>query len=813
MNRPVNTWLAFLGCLALLVAGMGWVTVHTLRLERERQQAAQEAENKERVRLALWRLDFQASTLVIRENARPPEAFRAFHAPEGFFNRDNTEVKKGEVLAPSPLLGVPPDLVMLHFQLDGQGKATSPQAPSGNARTLALQNYLELADIQNAETRLQQLRILLARPGNGARVGAPQISQRAVQRDEVSAAGGALSNGQMLCAWNAFPPGELPASMPALAGGEVAVTEPAARPAAAVAPAAVAKPMEQSLGKDAYEKGSLAYENTLRKNAVESQKVETLPQQRQMKEKAPMPSRSTSSMDGKEVASSSSLPSSSSGYMRGKQEAKKENAKADISAPKRSAEVYGNSSTSAAAVAGSKLQRDDDATMEKLRPGEHAPQAQQDMDSARKVELQGTLSRAQQPSFPDPGSKNATNMGTLGANAGLPANAPIAAAAPALPVLAPAAPITAEPMPASAPPLVAAAKPLQGFWIEDTLLLTREATLDGARVLQGVWLDWPKLREQWLAQVRDLFPQATLVPAANALPAQPILDDPLRLASLPVKLVTGPMAMAPAPLWTPMRSALAVAWLCVGLAAAAVGAVLFGTVALSERRAAFVSAVTHELRTPLTTFRLYSEMLASGMVKDEEQQRNYLGTLEAEAGRLSHLVENVLAYARIERGSARAQVEKVSIGEVLDRVVPRLRQRAEQAGMEIAVDASEEERKTLLRVDVAALEQILFNLVDNACKYAAPRAADRTIHVQASTNGPLAMLRVRDHGAGIAPQERRRIFRPFHKSADKAAHSAPGVGLGLALCERLSKALGGRLSLEKSTAGSGASFVLELPRV
>jgi signal transduction histidine kinase len=251
----------------------------------------------------------------------------------------------------------------------------------------------------------------------------------------------------------------------------------------------------------------------------------------------------------------------------------------------------------------------------------------------------------------------------------------------------------------------------------------------------------------------------------------------------------------------------------VGLAGIAVGAVLFGTVALSERRAAFVSAVTHELRTPLTTFRLYSEMLASGMVRDEEQKKNYLGTLEAEAGRLSHLVENVLAYARIERGSARAQVESVSIGDILDRVVPRLRQRAEQAGMEIAVDANDEERKTMLRVDVAALEQILFNLVDNACKYAAPRAADKTIHVQAATRGPLAMLRVRDHGAGIAPRERRRVFRPFHKSADKAAHSAPGVGLGLALCERLSKALGGRLSLEKGPAGSGASFVLELPRV
>jgi signal transduction histidine kinase len=184
--------------------------------------------------------------------------------------------------------------------------------------------------------------------------------------------------------------------------------------------------------------------------------------------------------------------------------------------------------------------------------------------------------------------------------------------------------------------------------------------------------------------------------------------------------------------------------------------------------------------------------------------------LEAEAARLSHLVENVLAYARIERGSAKTHTEYVGIGEILDRVLPRLRQRATQASMDIAVEADEEDRRVKLRVDVSALEQILFNLVDNACKYAAPRAADRTIHVQAVKRGPIAMLRVRDHGGGIAPSERRSIFRPFHKSADQAAHTAPGVGLGLALCVRLSKALGGKLSLEK-VPGWGASFVLELP--
>lgn len=678
MNRPSHIWMVFGICLVLLLSAMGWVTWHTLRLERERQATAAEAQKQERLRLALWRLDFQASTLVIRENARPPQDFRSFHAPEGFFGKDNRELKKGDVLAPSPLLGLPPELVVLYFQFDTQGRTTSPQVPEGPLRKLALDNYLEARELELAEAKLKTIRELLAKPGSATQVGMAQAPEGHAQViPSLNAGRPSLTNGQALCAWNSLPP----ISTSSLPGG---VMNPVAPPSSAPAPAnAPVTPQGIQVTQA---------ENIVRNRAVEAQKLETLPQQLSVKGKA----------------GSQAVP-----------------------------------------PVGKQMRRPLPAT----------------------------------PQVAD------TEVG----------------AAPATPPLSfdddAVATLTAS-----------AAKPLQGFWIENTLLLTREASVDGVRMFQGVWIDWSKLSEQWLAQVRDLFPKATLSPASNVLPGQSVPEDPLRLASLPVRLVTGPLSPNSVLTWTPLRSSLVIAWLCVGLAAAAVGLVLHGTVSLSERRAAFVSAVTHELRTPLTTFRLYSEMLASGMVREEEQQRTYLGTLEAEAARLSHLVENVLAYARIEKGSARAQVEKASIGDILDRTLPRLKQRADQAGMEIVVEADEADRKKLLRVDVSALEQILFNLVDNACKYAAPRASEKTIHLQAVTRGPLAMLRVRDHGAGISPGERKRVFRAFHKSADQAAHSAPGVGLGLALCERLSRELGGRLSLEK-LPDTGASFVLELPTV
>jgi signal transduction histidine kinase len=348
---------------------------------------------------------------------------------------------------------------------------------------------------------------------------------------------------------------------------------------------------------------------------------------------------------------------------------------------------------------------------------------------------------------------------------------------------------------------------LKPFWLGDNLVLARRGPQDGGAVVQGVWLNWPHLRATLLDSARDLLPGARLepVPAGSGAP------DARRLAALPVRLIPGPVPAASFAPWTPVRFSLALAWAGVLLAAAAVAILLHGILALSERRAAFVAAVTHELRTPLTTFRMYSEMLAEDMVPDAAQRQTYLRTLCAESGRLSHLVENVLAYARLERGSARRRVERVPLGELLQRVQPRLQERAIQAGMSLRETVDAPTASTTVCVDVSAVEQILFNLVDNACKYAAPDSTEKVIHLEALPEpGKYALLRVRDHGQGISAAGAKRLFQPFSKSANEAAHSAPGVGLGLALCRRLSRSLGGDLRLDAS-GGRGAAFVLSLP--
>lgn len=348
--------------------------------------------------------------------------------------------------------------------------------------------------------------------------------------------------------------------------------------------------------------------------------------------------------------------------------------------------------------------------------------------------------------------------------------------------------------------------PLRALWLDRELLLAHRVSLEGRFVVQGCWLNWTNLKQSLLAGVADLLPAADLQPR---LEPNGNRQDRL-LAALPVKLVSGPLDFGPAPAWSPVRVSMAVAWFCVGLAGVAVAVLLHGALSLSERRGAFVSAVTHELRTPLTTFKMYSEMLAEGMVQEETKRRQYLATLCSEANRLSHLVENVLAYARLERGSARSGVQKLTLGELLVRVKPRLAQRAEQAGMTFVEDATDGVLQTVVHVDVPAVEQILFNLVDNACKYAAPTATEKLIHLEALAEGKCAMLRVRDHGQGISAAGAKRLFRPFAKSAHEAAHSAPGIGLGLALCRRLSRSLGGDLRWDAKVQG-GACFELRLP--
>ncbi|QDU30047.1 Sensor histidine kinase YycG [Anatilimnocola aggregata] len=342
----------------------------------------------------------------------------------------------------------------------------------------------------------------------------------------------------------------------------------------------------------------------------------------------------------------------------------------------------------------------------------------------------------------------------------------------------------------------------QPLWLGGRLLLARRVQIGNQVRVQGCWLDWPALQRRLKEEVADLLPNVDLTPVTST---EPIKLSRL-LASLPVQLSVPMPAAEPAP-FSPIRVSLLVAWSCLILVSIAAAITLQSVVTLSERRASFVSAVTHELRTPLTTFRMYAEMLAGGMVPEAEQRQRYLETLRVEADRLAHLVDNVLQYARLERTNPSRRRQQVAVHELFERMQERLADRASQAEMQLVVQTESCPDQTLV-TDPQAVEQILFNLVDNACKYAA-HADKKEINLSVTCLAEKLLICVRDFGPGISSAGRKKLFRPFSKSVHDAAHSAPGVGLGLALCERLARDLGGRLQFQP--AEPGCNFCLSLP--
>ncbi len=343
------------------------------------------------------------------------------------------------------------------------------------------------------------------------------------------------------------------------------------------------------------------------------------------------------------------------------------------------------------------------------------------------------------------------------------------------------------------------AGPLAPLWLGDGpepgLAFVRVARAEAQVSLQGFLLDWPRARSRLRASIADLFPDARLAPRRGPAPDTGLAAIPVTLETTAPETNLGGR--------TATRLQLGVVWLAALIALAAVGLTLRTSFDIAERRGRFVSAVTHELRTPLTTFRMYAQMLADGMVTDPEQRAIYLRTLEAESERLSALVANVLAYARLEGGRHPQRRAAITGGALVDRVAPALSRRAAQAGVPLRITCSGDAGRGF-ELDAESVEQILFILVDNACKYAATDAG-----VDVVLDAGRGEFVVSDHGPGIGPEHARAVFEPFDRGGLDAAGGIPGVGLGLALARDLARAIGGELSLG-GAPDAGAHFRLRL---
>lgn len=345
--------------------------------------------------------------------------------------------------------------------------------------------------------------------------------------------------------------------------------------------------------------------------------------------------------------------------------------------------------------------------------------------------------------------------------------------------------------------------PLTAFWDNDKLLLARQLRMDEVAI-EGWELDWNKLQLEMKEQISDLLPNAEF----RAVVDVATQSSPDMLVSIPCLLIPGSVAGnfedTVSNKVLPVQYVLLALWLGVITAAGATGFLLGGALRLSDRRAAFVAAVTHELRTPLTTLQLYSEMLGSGMIQSEETKQSYLQTLQNEVQRIVHLVENVFAYARLEKGRKPRSFERIALSDLMSRSSIRLQKLAERAEMELVVEPSEAWEAEIVG-DSSMIEQILVNLVDNAGKYAKD-ADDRRIFLIASEEANFIHVAVEDRGDGFAKLKSRQS--PFSKSVQQAAESAPGIGLGLAISQRFAHELGGKLLIGNTENGAKVTLIL-----
>ena len=248
------------------------------------------------------------------------------------------------------------------------------------------------------------------------------------------------------------------------------------------------------------------------------------------------------------------------------------------------------------------------------------------------------------------------------------------------------------------------------------------------------------------------------------------------------------------------------------LAILAAGALLVRQARLSEleaaRKTSFVANVSHELKTPLTTIRLYAELLAEGRVRDEARRVDYLETIGRETQRLGRLVANVLDFSRLEQGKKKYAPAPLDLAEDLRRLAETHGPRMAAAGLAMRVEAPGSLR---LATDRDAVEQIVLNLLDNACKYAVEGGeVSLRLRSEASPSGEVARLVVADRGPGVPEAQRERIFEKFHRVDDRLTAEKAGVGLGLSIARQLARGLGGDLRCE-AAEGGGAAFVLTLP--
>jgi signal transduction histidine kinase len=219
---------------------------------------------------------------------------------------------------------------------------------------------------------------------------------------------------------------------------------------------------------------------------------------------------------------------------------------------------------------------------------------------------------------------------------------------------------------------------------------------------------------------------------------------------------------------------------------------------LMAMRTEFVSTVTHELKTPIATIRAIADALLRGRLNGDGI-REYAGLLVQESRRLTRLVDNLLAYARVTDVTELYSYERVAPAELIEDSIGGFQQQLTDGHFDVVSDVPLD--LPLVRGDRTALRLALDNLIDNAIRYSGEH---RWIRVGARRSDSSVVIEVRDHGVGIPPEEIQAVQRRFVRGHRTRTH---GSGLGLAIVKRVAAHHEGRFELHSEVGvGTRASF-------
>jgi signal transduction histidine kinase len=223
----------------------------------------------------------------------------------------------------------------------------------------------------------------------------------------------------------------------------------------------------------------------------------------------------------------------------------------------------------------------------------------------------------------------------------------------------------------------------------------------------------------------------------------------------------------------------------------------------------FAAGVSHELRTPLAIICSAADNLATGVITSGPQVKDYGVLIRNEGGRLTSMVDQILAFVAQESGRVRYDLQPLEVEGFIEQVLAASRNLIESSGL--CLEKQIQPDLPLVRADAVALAQCLQNLISNAVKYGSEGGMIRLrAERHVTSHGEAIQLTVEDRGPGIAPVDLPHIFEPFYRGQVALATQARGTGIGLSLAKSIAEAMGGSLMVH-SEPGRGAAFTLRIP--